>query len=185
MKTFEQKEQGHTQASRAGLTNEGGNPNASISELLVNTTQPEPSAAVAAESQSQRIKSNDYRAWDRYDVEKELGKLELNNNKTDSAFHNLSATSKPKVSRIADIPRVMKKPINASQDQLSYLANQERIKGNDAFRAGEFDEAVRNSSLFLGSFLVKLIQCHTLLRNCTIQGVFLFYPTRQSTPTAP
>jgi hypothetical protein len=106
------------------------------------------------ESQKQnvsRIRSGDYRAWDRFDVEAELKKLDVDPNTTTTTTTNANACGSefnttrmgPRQDMFDGIPTTLEsaKP-NLTTEEKRVLADRERIKGNEAFKAKDFREAV-------------------------------------------
>uniref|UniRef100_S4RXQ1 Sperm associated antigen 1 n=1 Tax=Petromyzon marinus TaxID=7757 RepID=S4RXQ1_PETMA len=76
-----------------------------------------------------RIRSVDYKAWDRFDVEVECARLDAADGKNElynSPMKNISVTSCSRMSAA----------------ELAVRAEKEKEKGNDAFRAGDFAEAL-------------------------------------------
>ncbi|KAM4688913.1 sperm-associated antigen 1 [Discoglossus pictus] len=74
----------------------------------------------------------DYKDWDRFDVDKELNKVEEGSEEKASSKTGINSSS-------------IKKKINTegiSPEQRSFLADREREKGNEAFRSGDYEEAV-------------------------------------------
>ena len=84
-------------------------------------------------SNPNRIKSNDYRAWERLDKEVELNKVdEESKTKFNKTIIN---ESKPIIK--SSIPVKVK-----NEMELLHYADQEKIKGNDYFRSGDYEEAI-------------------------------------------
>ncbi|KAJ3316672.1 Sperm associated antigen 1 [Boothiomyces sp. JEL0866] len=77
-----------------------------------------------------RIKSNDYRAWDKFDVDKEVEKIDQTTEK--SAPTKFGTTSLPQI----EIPR------NITKQDSEYLAVREKEKGNECLASKEFDQAL-------------------------------------------
>ncbi|KAM9310050.1 sperm-associated antigen 1 [Pholidichthys leucotaenia] len=79
---------------------------------------------------SKRALPRDYREWDKFDVEEECEKIDENANKNDPPV-----TVKPRISTHVDTSFL-------SQQEKLLLANREKDKGNDSFRAHDYEEAV-------------------------------------------
>lgn len=81
-------------------------------------------------SNPDRIKSYDYKAWDKFDVEKECEKVD----KTDKKATVVG--SKP-----VDIPRDVN-TAGLTEEEKEMKAVREKEKGNEAFKSGDFEEAL-------------------------------------------
>ncbi|KAJ8353741.1 hypothetical protein SKAU_G00213080 [Synaphobranchus kaupii] len=75
----------------------------------------------------------DYREWDRFDIEKECSKVDEGIKKQNSP--KVVDNPLPKISQKTDTEVLMVK-------ERAVLANREKEKGNEAFRASDFEEAV-------------------------------------------
>ncbi|KAJ3348276.1 Nuclear elongation and deformation protein 1 [Entophlyctis luteolus] len=92
-----------------------------------------------------RIRSYDYRAWDMFDVEKELEKIdELPADREPSS----TARINPYKSNSSVVP-ILDEPSALFEDDIvaTSLAEAEKLKGNEAFKAKEYDDAVSIVSL--------------------------------------
>ncbi|KAM8966831.1 sperm-associated antigen 1 [Pelodytes ibericus] len=76
----------------------------------------------------------DYKDWDRFDVEKEISKIEECPEKKEKSKAIINSTTS-KIKKTIDTAGV-------SQEQRCSMANQEKDKGNEAFRSGDYEEAV-------------------------------------------
>ncbi|XP_030073146.1 sperm-associated antigen 1 isoform X2 [Microcaecilia unicolor] len=75
----------------------------------------------------------DYKEWDKFDVEKECSKIDENDaEKTAKAVVN---STLPKIEKRIDTAGM-------SSREKCFVANHEKEKGNEAFRTGDFEEAV-------------------------------------------
>lgn len=95
-------------------------------ELKRKVTQPTPNP--------NRIKSSDYRSWDKFDVDKELEIID-----TEPGTNLINTTTfgpKPHPS----IPTTI--PADLSTPHSDRLAITEKFKGNESFRTGDYDEAL-------------------------------------------
>lgn len=81
-------------------------------------------------SLSQRIKSDDYRAWDTLDIDQELEKIDS----CDIMIKDGKLSELPKIeSKVnVDISKIKLK----SKGEIEVLAEQEKVKGNECFKAG-------------------------------------------------
>ncbi|KAJ3268857.1 Sperm associated antigen 1 [Terramyces sp. JEL0728] len=86
----------------------------------------------AVKKNTSRIKSNDYRAWDRFDVDKEVEKIETSAEK--SAPTSFGPLSLPQ----ADIPA------SITKQESEYMAVREKEKGNECLAAMEYDQALNH-----------------------------------------
>ncbi|XP_054477382.1 sperm-associated antigen 1-like [Anoplopoma fimbria] len=82
---------------------------------------------------SKRPLPRDYREWDKFDVEKECERISGNLAKNDPAV--IVNTGHPKIKTKVDVTLL------TEQEKL-LLANREKDKGNEAFRANDYEEAV-------------------------------------------
>ncbi|KAJ3306403.1 hypothetical protein HDV03_005371 [Kappamyces sp. JEL0829] len=87
-------------------------------------------AAKSQQSGESRIKSNDYRSWDRFDVEGELEKIEQ------SAAPSVPARINAAAEKHAAIPAGL------TPQQMARYAENEKLKGNDCMRAQEYEDAL-------------------------------------------
>ncbi|KAG9478762.1 sperm-associated antigen 1 [Eleutherodactylus coqui] len=76
----------------------------------------------------------DYRDWDRFDIEEELTKIDKGkeNNEQSKTVINAAAT---KIKKTVDTTGI-------GQEQKKLLAEREKDKGNEAFRSGDYEEAI-------------------------------------------
>ncbi|KAM9308445.1 sperm-associated antigen 1 [Gastrophryne carolinensis] len=75
-----------------------------------------------------------YRDWDRFDVEKELSKIDQSCEKRDQSEININ-TAATKIKKSVDTSGM-------SSEQKNLLAQREKEKGNEAFRSGDYKEAI-------------------------------------------
>ncbi|RKO89858.1 hypothetical protein BDK51DRAFT_28191 [Blyttiomyces helicus] len=104
---------------------------------------------------SNRIRSSDYRAWDRLDVDAELQRLEEEDEKEEDmrltrdnagvsdVLEKSDAGSKAKINKAVNkaVPVDVKPPAGANMQELEFLAEMEKNKGNEALKAGEIQDA--------------------------------------------
>ncbi|XP_040287879.1 sperm-associated antigen 1 isoform X1 [Bufo bufo] len=76
----------------------------------------------------------DYRDWDRFNIEKELSEIDKSkeSNETSKTVINSTAT---KIKKTVDTTAI-------SPEQKRFLAEHEKEKGNEAFRSGDYEEAI-------------------------------------------
>jgi hypothetical protein len=110
----------------------------SIETIHVNSTPDNPIPSNASSSTT-RIKSSDYNSWDKFDVDEEIKKID-NIDEIDTIF---TPGSKPTPARITPIGETALTDSEMFSDsERPILANYEKIKGNEYFAAGEYDQAV-------------------------------------------
>ncbi|KAJ3221659.1 hypothetical protein HDU81_010399, partial [Chytriomyces hyalinus] len=106
------------------------------SEMDIQTTD--------APQQKHRIKSFDYGAWDKFDVEKELEKLETSETDFSGKKETVNTTriSEPSAVKNANIPDV--RPSRELENDViaTQLAEREKEKGNECFKVQEYVDAV-------------------------------------------
>ncbi|XP_074094012.1 spag1 axonemal dynein assembly factor isoform X2 [Cotesia typhae] len=98
-----------------------------------------------------RIKSFDYAAWDKYDADTELNKMDLQEEQKQAKFKKLQHDNEKIVEKLSQDKIVNN--LTLSGTELNIMAEREREKGNEAFRAGDYNEALTfyNSSLSIDS----------------------------------
>ncbi|XP_076758384.1 spag1 axonemal dynein assembly factor [Xylocopa sonorina] len=107
-------------------------------------------------SKNKRIASCDYASWDKYDVDTELNKIDIREEQ------QLTETKKiqQKQKEITQKKKLEKDTIinksSLTGTELDVIAEQEREKGNEAFRAGDYEEALEhyNTSIKMNSNIV-------------------------------
>ncbi|XP_008290309.1 sperm-associated antigen 1 [Stegastes partitus] len=82
---------------------------------------------------SKRALPRNYREWDKFDVEKQCEKIDENVISTDPP--TIINTGNPKIKTKVDVSMLQ-------QQEKVLLANREKDKGNEAFRANDYEEAV-------------------------------------------
>lgn len=75
----------------------------------------------------------DYREWEKFDVEKECSKVDENSG--EKSAKTIIHSKRPKIKKSIDT-------IGSSEIEKNYIANHEKEKGNEAFRIGDYEEAV-------------------------------------------
>ncbi|XP_018414487.1 PREDICTED: sperm-associated antigen 1 [Nanorana parkeri] len=76
----------------------------------------------------------EYGDWDRLDIEKELSKIDETAEKSDQSKTVINTTAAA-IKKSIDVPGL-------SMEQKSLLAQREKEKGNEAFRSGDYEEAI-------------------------------------------
>jgi hypothetical protein len=84
-----------------------------------------------------RIKSSDYISWDKFDVDQEIKKID---DDIETIFTPASKQTPARITPIAETPLTDSEMFSNSERPI--LANYEKIKGNEYFAAGEYDQAV-------------------------------------------
>lgn len=109
----------------------------SLSDLVTSKSVVQENVKILMEkNKSQRIKSDDYRAWDTLDVDQELEKI----NTCDIMIKDGKLSELPNLeSKLnVDISKIKLK----SKGEIEVLAEQEKVKGNECFKAGEYNDAI-------------------------------------------
>ncbi|KAJ3258222.1 Sperm associated antigen 1 [Chytriomyces hyalinus] len=106
------------------------------SEMDIQTTE--------APQQKHRIKSFDYGAWDKFDVDKELEKLETTEADISAKKETVNSTriSEPSVVKNAKIPDVCPSRELENDVIATQLAEREKEKGNECFKVQEYVDAL-------------------------------------------
>ena len=98
----------------------------------------------SSSAKEERLKGNDWEAWDKYDVEKEIAAIEEDEARkerqaeAENARHEEKArVSKSKRERYVDAINPEGKPPTVRK----FMGRAEKEKGNECFKAGEYEEA--------------------------------------------
>ncbi|KAG8570393.1 hypothetical protein GDO81_011252 [Engystomops pustulosus] len=86
----------------------------------------------------------DYRDWDRLDIEKELSEIDKSEENKERS-KTIINTRVPKIDKSVDTTGV-------SPEQKRILAEREKEKGNEAFRSGDYEEAISYYSRSISAF---------------------------------
>ncbi|KOC59454.1 Sperm-associated antigen 1 [Habropoda laboriosa] len=107
-------------------------------------------------SQSKRIVSCDYAAWDKYDVDTELNKIDIRDEQVQVKAKRFQQKQKETVEKKKLEKHTIIDKSSLTGTELDVMAEQEREKGNEAFRAGDYEEALEhyNTSIKMNSSLV-------------------------------
>lgn len=102
-----------------------------------------------------RISSCDYTAWDKYDVDTEINRIDLQDEQRQTEMKRIQKRQKElnKMNKMAHKATVDK--LSLTSTEINVMAEQEREKGNEAFRAADYEEALRhyNASIEIESNL--------------------------------
>ncbi|GAB1866747.1 Sperm-associated antigen 1 [Camponotus japonicus] len=102
-----------------------------------------------------RISSCDYAAWDKYDVDTEINRIDLQDEQRQTEMKRIQERQKErnKINKMAHKTTVNK--LSLTGTEINIMAEQEREKGNEAFRAADYEEALRhyNASIEIESNL--------------------------------
>ncbi|CAD5112561.1 DgyrCDS1770 [Dimorphilus gyrociliatus] len=94
------------------------------------------SSSKATEPAKRPVKPREYRDWDKIDVEKELDKIDLNEDKPKTNKNIL------RTSNVQSIPDSIDTS-GLGEEQKFKLAEREKEKGNEAYKAGDLAEAIK------------------------------------------
>ncbi|XP_043600833.1 RNA polymerase II-associated protein 3 isoform X2 [Bombus pyrosoma] len=131
-------------------------------------------------AKSRQIASCDYAAWDKYDVDTELNKMDIQDEQQKVEAKRLQQ----KQNEIIEKNKLKKHSIinkaALTGTELDVMAKQEKEKGNEAFRAGDYEEALEhyNTSIKMNSNIItynnraityiKLQRYEDALNDCNI-----------------
>ncbi|CAK9808514.1 Sperm-associated antigen 1 [Anthophora quadrimaculata] len=107
-------------------------------------------------AKSKRINSCDYAAWDKYDVDTELNKIDIREEQQQIEAKRFQRKQKEMIDKGKLDKRTIIDKSSLTGTELDVMADQEREKGNEAFRAGDYEEALEhyNTSIKMNSSLV-------------------------------
>ncbi|XP_071628894.1 uncharacterized protein Spag1 [Temnothorax longispinosus] len=102
-----------------------------------------------------RIAACDYEAWNKYDVDTEINRIDLQDERRQTEMKEIQEQRKEldKINEMAHKMTVDK--LSLTGTEINVMAEQEREKGNEAFRAADYGEALRhyNASIDVDSNL--------------------------------
>ncbi|XP_077273901.1 spag1 axonemal dynein assembly factor [Temnothorax americanus] len=102
-----------------------------------------------------RIAACDYEAWNKYDVDTEINRIDLQDERRQIEMKEIQEQRKEldKINEMAHKMTVDK--LSLTGTEINVMAEQEREKGNEAFRAADYGEALRhyNASIDVDSNL--------------------------------
>ena len=101
-----------------------------------------------ASKKSERLSGYDWRAWEKYDVDAELEKMDKEDAEKKKAIEeSVKAGERRRKERLNRMQAQVNKlglkidVTRLNKEEREYLARKEKEKGNECFRAGEYDEA--------------------------------------------
>ena len=86
-----------------------------------------------------RIASTDYTSWDKYDPETEMLKMDLDEQRIKRESNKIENTTKNEKNE-----RKIQSSDFANKTELKFEANREKEKGNEYFKAGEYNQALEH-----------------------------------------
>ncbi|KYN17569.1 PREDICTED: RNA polymerase II-associated protein 3 [Trachymyrmex cornetzi] len=126
-----------------------------IRQIKTNTTKAKKTKINEKKCKPKRIASCDYGAWDKYDVDTEINRIDLQDEQRQAEMKRIQEQRKnlDKMNEMAYKTTVDKPSLTGTE--INVMAEQEREKGNEAFRAADYVEALRhyNASINIGSNL--------------------------------
>ncbi|XP_020281725.1 RNA polymerase II-associated protein 3 isoform X2 [Pseudomyrmex gracilis] len=92
-----------------------------------------------------RIASCDYAAWDKYDVDTEINRIDLRNEQRQTEIKRIQELRKEQDERNKTTARkTTVDKLSLTGTEVNVMAEREREKGNEAFRAADYEEALRH-----------------------------------------
>ncbi|XP_011063061.1 PREDICTED: uncharacterized protein LOC105151201 [Acromyrmex echinatior] len=126
-----------------------------IRQIKTNTTKVKKTNINEKKCKPKRIASCDYGAWDKYDVDTEINRIDLQDEQRQAEMKRIQEQRKEldKMNKMTYKTTVGKPSLTGTE--INVMAEQEREKGNEAFRAADYEEALRhyNASIDLDSNL--------------------------------
>ncbi|XP_078032514.1 spag1 axonemal dynein assembly factor [Augochlora pura] len=95
-------------------------------------------------NKAKRISSCDYAAWDKYDVDTELNKIDIREEQQQIETKRLQKKQKENLEKRKLNKETIINKSSLTGTELSVMAEQERGKGNEAFKAGDYEEALQH-----------------------------------------
>ncbi|KZC15004.1 Sperm-associated antigen 1, partial [Dufourea novaeangliae] len=131
-------------------------------------------------NKTKRISSCDYAAWDKFDVDTELSKIDIRDEQKQIEAKKFQQKQKElKEKKKLDKETIINKS-SLTGTELNVMAEQEKEKGNEAFRAGDYEEALEhyNTSIKIDSTVtaynnramtfIKLGRHENALKDCNL-----------------
>ncbi|XP_054003896.1 sperm-associated antigen 1 [Hylaeus anthracinus] len=127
-----------------------------------------------------RIASCDYSAWDKYDVDTELNKIDIRDEQRLVEAKRLQLKQKGVIEKKKLDKQTIINKSSLTGTEINVMAEQEREKGNEAFRSRDYEEALEhyNTSIKIDSNItaynnraityIKLQQYKKALNDCNI-----------------
>ncbi|XP_043790660.1 RNA polymerase II-associated protein 3 [Apis laboriosa] len=131
-------------------------------------------------TKNKRIASCDYSAWDKYDVDVELNKIDIREDQQKLEAKKLQQKQKEIIEKKKLEKHTIINTSALTGTELDVMADQEREKGNEAYRAGDYEEALEhyNISIKMNSNIIthnnramtyiKLQRYQDALKDCNI-----------------
>lgn len=107
-------------------------------------------------AKSRQIASCDYAAWDKYDVDTELNKIDIQDEQRKVEAKRLQQKQKEMIEKNKLKNHTIINKAALTGTELDVMAEQEKEKGNEAFRAGDYEEALEhyNTSIKVNSNII-------------------------------
>jgi len=115
--------------------------------------EPRPKAEKVADDSSsnsmRRISGYDFKAWDKFDVDKELARIDQEETRLEREWREGMNRRQAEIDErkiLAEASKRTDLPPNVYSlppDQREFFANREREKGNECYKAGEFEQAIK------------------------------------------
>ncbi|KYM77487.1 Sperm-associated antigen 1 [Atta colombica] len=126
-----------------------------IRQIKTNITKAKKTKINEKKCKPKRIASCDYGAWDKYDVDTEINRIDLQDEQRQAEMKRIQEQRKEldKTNKMAYKTTVDK--LSLTGTEINVMAEQEREKGNEAFRAADYEEALQhyNASIDIDSNL--------------------------------
>ncbi|XP_031844780.1 spag1 axonemal dynein assembly factor isoform X2 [Nomia melanderi] len=129
-------------------------------------------------NKTKRISSCDYAAWDRYDVDTELSKIDIRDEQKRTEAKRFQQKQKESFQKKTLDKETILNKSSLTGTELNVMADQERGKGNEAFKVGDYEEALEhyNTSIKIDSAIttynnraitfIKLGRYENALKDC-------------------
>ncbi|XP_011693944.1 PREDICTED: sperm-associated antigen 1 [Wasmannia auropunctata] len=103
----------------------------------------------------QRIASCDYAAWDKYDVDTEINRIDLHDEQRQAKMKKIQKQRKELHKMNEMVHKTTVDKLSLTGTEINVMAEQEREKGNEAFKAADYGQALRhyNASIDIDSNL--------------------------------
>ncbi|XP_076651731.1 spag1 axonemal dynein assembly factor [Halictus rubicundus] len=95
-------------------------------------------------NKTKRITSYDYAAWDKYDVDTELSKIDIREEQRQVEARRLQKKQKESLEKRKLNKETIINKSSLTGTELNVMAEQERGKGNEAFKVGDYEEALEH-----------------------------------------
>ncbi|KAG7190234.1 hypothetical protein KM043_006356 [Ampulex compressa] len=91
---------------------------------------------------AKRITSCDYAAWDKYDVDTEINKIDIRNEQQRADARRAQQKQNENNAMKHTTKDIIINKLTLTGTEIEVMARQEREKGNEAFRTGDYEEAL-------------------------------------------